>query len=65
MPKMRTNSSAKKRFRVTGSGKVVHKRAFTGHFRTKKSGSRKRRLSVGGDVGSPDARRVLKMVPYR
>lgn len=44
MPKMKTHSSAKKRFKVTGSGKVKRNKAFTSHILTKKSTKRKRRL---------------------
>ena len=44
MPKMKTNSSAKKRFTVTGSGKVKRAKAFKNHILTKKSTKRKRAL---------------------
>ena len=44
MPKMKTNSSAKKRFRVTGTGKVKRAKAFKNHILTKKSTKRKRAL---------------------
>ena len=44
MPKMKTNSSAKKRFRVTGSGKIKRKKAFLNHILTKKATKRKRGL---------------------
>lgn len=64
MPKMRSNSAARKRFKATGTGKILHKRAFTGHFRRKKSGSHKRRLAQDGIVGSANARAVQKLVPY-
>jgi large subunit ribosomal protein L35 len=43
MPKMKTKSSAKKRFKVTGSGKIKRKHAFKNHILTKKS--KKRKLS--------------------
>ena len=45
MPKVKTKSSAKKRFRVTGSGKLVRKHAFKSHILTKKSTKRKRKLT--------------------
>ena len=48
MPKMRTNSAAKKRFKKTGSGKVFHRRTNKGHLNAKKSGARKRRLKLKG-----------------
>jgi len=44
MPKMKTNSSAKKRFKVTGSGKIMRKKAYKNHILTKKEKDRKRRL---------------------
>ena len=45
MPKMKTKSSAKKRFKVTGSGKIKRKHAFKNHILTKKSKKRKQRLT--------------------
>ena len=53
MPKMKTNSSAKKRFKVTGTGKVKRKKAFKNHILTKKATKRKRNL--GNDVIVSDA----------
>ena len=47
MPKMKTNSSAKKRFSVTGTGKVKRAKAFKNHILTKKSTKRKRALEIG------------------
>lgn len=45
MPKMKTNGSAKKRFKVTGSGKIKRKHAFKSHILTKKTTKQKRRLT--------------------
>lgn len=45
MPKMKTNSGAKKRFRLTGTGKIKRKHAYKSHILTKKSTKRKRNLS--------------------
>lgn len=45
MPKMKTTSSAKKRFKITGSGKIKRKHAFKSHILTKKSTKRKRNLT--------------------
>jgi large subunit ribosomal protein L35 len=45
MPKMKTNSSAKKRFKLTGTGKIKRKHAYKRHILTKKATDRKRRLS--------------------
>jgi large subunit ribosomal protein L35 len=44
MPKMKTHKGAKKRFKITGAGKVKRMRAFKSHILTKKSSKRKRRL---------------------
>ena len=45
MPKMKTNSGAKKRFTLTGTGKIKRKHAFKSHILTKKSTKRKRNLT--------------------
>jgi large subunit ribosomal protein L35 len=45
MPKMKTHRGAAKRFRVTGTGKVMRRKATGNHFLVKKSGSRKRRIT--------------------
>jgi large subunit ribosomal protein L35 len=50
MPKVKTNSSAKKRFKVTGTGKITHQKSFKRHILTKKSNRRKRALNKDGVV---------------
>jgi large subunit ribosomal protein L35 len=50
MPKMKSNSSARKRFRVTRRGKVLHRKATGNHMLTKKSGSRRRRIEGTSEV---------------
>jgi large subunit ribosomal protein L35 len=50
MPKVKTNSSAKKRFSVTGTGKITFQKAFKRHILTKKSTKRKRTLGHTGVV---------------
>ena len=55
MPKMKTKSSAKKRFKLTGSGKIKRKHAFKSHILTKKSKKRKLRLTHSGLVHESDA----------
>ena len=50
MPKMKTNSSARKRFRVTRRGKILHRKATGNHMLTKKSGSRRRRIEGMAEV---------------
>jgi large subunit ribosomal protein L35 len=51
MPKVKTNSSAKKRFKVTGTGEITFQKAFKRHILTKKSKKRKRALNKKGLVG--------------
>ncbi len=58
MPKMKTNSSAKKRFTITGSGKIKRKHAFKSHILTKKTTKQKRNLTYSGLVNSTDEKNV-------
>lgn len=62
MPKMKTNSSAKKRFSVTGAGKIKRKKAFKNHILTKKETKRKKRLGQPGFVAKPDMNNVKAML---
>jgi large subunit ribosomal protein L35 len=54
MPKMKTNSSAKKRFKVTPSGKIKRAQAFKNHILTKKTTKQKRGLTKMTVVSDPD-----------
>jgi len=54
MPKMKTNSSAKKRFKVTPSGKIKRAQAFKNHILTKKTTKQKRGLTKMTVVSKPD-----------
>ena len=58
MPKMKTNASAKKRFKVTGSGKIKRKHAFKSHILTKKSTKRKRNLTKSTLVHKSDVKSI-------
>ena len=58
MPKMKTKSSAKKRFKLTGSGKIKRKHAFKSHILTKKSTKRKRNLTHSTLVDKSDVKSV-------
>jgi large subunit ribosomal protein L35 len=58
MPKMKTNSGAKKRFSLTGTGKIKRKHAFKSHILTKKATKRKRNLTYGGLVDKADIKNV-------
>lgn len=62
MPKQRIHAGAKKRFRVTRNGKVMHRRMNQNHILEKKTSKRKRRLSRDGEVGGGDAARVKRML---
>lgn len=65
MPKMKTNKSVAKRFRRTGTGKLVHASANRRHILTHKATSRKRRLRTDINVvGAGDAKRMSRMAPY-
>ena len=62
MPKMKTKASAKKRFTVTGSGKIRRKHAYKSHILTKKSKKRKRNLGYYAIVDSVDVKNVRAMI---
>ena len=62
MPKMKTKSSAKKRFKLTGTGKVKRKHAFKSHILTKKTTKAKRALTNTGIVDTTDEYRVKRML---
>lgn len=63
MPKMKSNSSAKKRFKLTGTGKVKRKHAFHNHILTKKSTKRKRRLQKFTLVEKTELNNLRLMLP--
>lgn len=65
MPKMKTNSSAKKRFSITGSGKIKRKHAFKSHILTKKSTKRKRNLTYFGEVHKADTNNVKLLLAMK
>jgi large subunit ribosomal protein L35 len=62
MPKMKTNRSAAKRFKVTGKGKVKRRQANKSHILTKKASKRKRHLRDAKIAQKGDARRVKRML---
>ncbi len=65
MPKQKTHSSSKKRYKVTGSGKYLRSQAFTSHILTKKSPKRKRNLRKTTLVSPQDAKRLRRLLPYK
>lgn len=64
MPKLKTRKSAAKRFRVTGSGKIVHRKSNRNHLLQHKSTDRKNRLSKMAVVHERDEENVRLMMPY-
>ena len=64
MPKMKTHKGAKKRFSITGKGKVRRLKAYKSHILTKKTTKRKRGLDMPSLVSKADQKRVDAMLPY-
>jgi large subunit ribosomal protein L35 len=62
MPKMKTHSGAKKRFKVTGSGKLMHRRAGRNHLLEHKSSTRTRRLFNEEVMAPADAKKAKKLL---
>lgn len=62
MPKMKTKASAKKRFTLTGTGKIKRKHAYHSHILTKKTTKQKRNLAYSDTVAKADNKRVLEML---
>ena len=65
MPKVKTNSSAKKRFKITGTGKISFQKAFKRHILTKKSKKRKRNMNKKGFVSAPNTDFVKRLLRLR
>ena len=62
MPKMKTHSSAKKRFKITGSGKVKRFQAYTSHMMRNKTKKQKNRLGGSTLVSSADEARIKRLL---
>ncbi|MCM1456637.1 MAG: 50S ribosomal protein L35 [Lachnoclostridium sp.] len=62
MPKIKTNSGAKKRFALTGSGKIKRKHAFHSHILTKKTKKQKRNLTHSGLIAKVDESNVKSLL---
>ncbi|MAD50677.1 MAG: 50S ribosomal protein L35 [Flavobacteriales bacterium] len=62
MPKMKTKSSAKKRFKLTGTGKIKRKHAFKSHILTKKETKQKRNLTQTGLVHESDVKNIKQQL---
>ena len=65
MPKVKTNSSAKKRFKVTGTGKITHQKSFRRHILTKKTTKRKRSMRIDGTVAKANLDFVKRLLRLR
>ena len=64
MPKMKTNRGAAKRFKISASGKVIRRKAYTSHILTKKSTKRKRQLRSPCELHAADVKSARRMLPY-
>lgn len=65
MPKMKTNSGSKKRFTLTGTGKIKRKHAFHSHILTKKSKKRKNNLVKSTLVHSTNENQILELLALK
>ena len=64
MPKLKTHSGAKKRFSVSGSGKLLRMKAHSSHLRRTKPGSVKRSFTRKQVLSPTDQRRMARLLPY-
>ena len=64
MPKMKTNRGAAKRFKATGSGKIVRNKAYASHILTKKTTKRKRGLRRSDLVDDTNVKGIKRILPY-
>lgn len=65
MPKVKTHSSSKKRFSLTGTGKVKRAKAYKSHILTKKTTKRKRNLRKSTIASEANAATVKTLIPYK
>jgi large subunit ribosomal protein L35 len=64
VPKIKTNSSAAKRFKMTGSGKIKRSKGFKRHILSSKSKKRKRNLRHATTVAAVEQKNIRKLIPY-
>jgi large subunit ribosomal protein L35 len=64
MPKLKSHRGAAKRFKKTGSGKIMRAKAFKSHILTSKTRTRKRHLRGTEVVSDADAKKLRRMLPY-
>jgi large subunit ribosomal protein L35 len=65
MPKLKSNSGAKKRFRVTRKGKALRAQGFKSHLLEGKSSKRKRKLRGTAVTSDTETKRIKRMIPYK
>ena len=65
MPKIKTHSGAKKRFKVSKSGKIIRGHAFKSHILNKKTTKRKRNLRKSTVADSTNVAKIKRMIPYK
>jgi large subunit ribosomal protein L35 len=63
--KMKTKRVAAKRYKVTGTGRLMHRRQGLNHLLEKKTGKQKRRLATEGELTGADARNAQQLIPYK
>ncbi len=64
MPKMKSNRGAAKRFKTTGTGKIIRNKAKANHIMTKKSTKKKRKLRQSEVVDATNVRGLKRLLPY-
>jgi large subunit ribosomal protein L35 len=62
--KLKTNRSASKRLKVTGTGKVMRRKGWKGHLLSGKNATRKRRLTGATEVDKDNVKNIKRMLPY-
>ena len=65
MPKIKTNKSAAKRFRVTGSGRIKRNKGYKQHILSSKNKKRKRHLRQSTLVSAVETKNIRKLIPYK
>jgi large subunit ribosomal protein L35 len=65
VPKIKTNRSAAKRFRITGSGKVKRNKGYKRHILSSKNKKRKRQLRKATTVAAVETKNIRKLIPYK
>lgn len=65
MPKTKNNSGASKRFKFTGTGKIMRRKSMKSHILTKKGPDRKRRLAKPTEVDATNVKTVHRLIPKR